>query len=96
MEDHATFVSSLVNEETVSLNTLAKEIGVHNSTVWRWATAGCDGVILETLRVGGRRRTSRQAYERFLMLLNGGKVVTTKHRLKEIEAAQRKAAAMGI
>ena len=34
---------------------------VHVSTIYRWATAGCRGVVLETLQVGGTRCTSAEA-----------------------------------
>lgn len=39
---------------------------VHYSTVYRWATKGVRGRILETVRVGGVRYTSVEALERFL------------------------------
>lgn len=39
---------------------------VHYSTVYRWATKGVRGRVLETIRVGGVRYTSVQALERFL------------------------------
>jgi hypothetical protein len=37
----------------------------HVSTLYRWATAGCRGVILETIQVGATRCTSREALQRF-------------------------------
>jgi hypothetical protein len=43
---------------------------VHRVTVHRWVTKGVRGVRLETTRIGGRRRTSRQAVRRFLDRLN--------------------------
>ncbi len=39
---------------------------VHYSTVYRWATKGVRGRVLETVRVGGVRYTSIEALERFL------------------------------
>lgn len=35
------------------------------STVWRWATKGTAGVVLETLCVGGQRFTNKAALQRF-------------------------------
>jgi hypothetical protein len=35
------------------------------STLYRWATAGCKGVVLETIQVGGTRCTSREGLQRF-------------------------------
>jgi hypothetical protein len=34
-------------------------------TLWRWATRGCSGVVLETIFVGGMRCTSKEALQRF-------------------------------
>jgi hypothetical protein len=36
------------------------------STVWRWATAGSRGVVLQTAALPGGRVTSRQALSRFV------------------------------
>ena len=37
----------------------------HVSCLYRWTTAGCKGVILESIQVGGTRCTSREALARF-------------------------------
>lgn len=42
----------------------------HNSTLWRWALGGVRGVKLETVRIGGRTFTSREALLRFMAALN--------------------------
>jgi len=34
-------------------------------TIWRWYLTGVDGVRLETVKIGGRRYTSKEALERF-------------------------------
>jgi hypothetical protein len=34
-------------------------------TLWRWATRGCSGVVLETIFVGGARCTSKEALQRY-------------------------------
>jgi hypothetical protein len=44
---------------------------VHVSTIVRWADRGIRGVRLETVRIGGRRLTSRQALQRFADRLTG-------------------------
>jgi hypothetical protein len=47
----------------------------HVSTLYRWATAGCRGIRLETIQVGGTCCTSREALQRFfeaLTLARGG------------------------
>ncbi len=38
----------------------------HVSSIWRWSTRGVRGIRLETVQVGGRRFTSREALERFI------------------------------
>jgi hypothetical protein len=38
---------------------------VHPSTLWRWASCGLRGVILETVFLGGVRVTSTDALRRF-------------------------------
>ncbi len=42
----------------------------HVSTLYRWATAGCRGVVLETIQIGGSRCTSREALQRFFERLS--------------------------
>ena len=41
-------------------------------TLWRWATQGVDGVVLESTRVGKRLFTSHAAAERFISACNAG------------------------
>lgn len=43
----------------------------HVSTLYRWAQAGCRGVVLETVQIGGQRCTSVEALERFFARLSG-------------------------
>lgn len=43
----------------------------HRCTLHRWARGVSGGVRLETLLVGGRRCTSREAVQRFIRALNG-------------------------
>ncbi|WP_165251238.1 DUF1580 domain-containing protein [Paludisphaera soli] len=42
----------------------------HISTLYRWATAGCRGVVLETIQVGATRCTRREALQRFFERLS--------------------------
>ena len=35
-------------------------------TIWRWIERGCNGVRLETVKIGDRRFTSREALHRFV------------------------------
>ena len=35
-------------------------------TVYSWTTNGCRGVVLESVQIGGRRGTSKEAVRRFI------------------------------
>src|SRR5262245_21579144 len=56
---------------------------LHVSCLYRWSTAGCRGVILETVSVGGTRCTSREAVVRFI------EAVTAVRRGKQPAALPR-------
>ena len=38
----------------------------HTATIWRWFHRGCRGVRLESVLIGGRRYTSKEALQRFI------------------------------
>jgi hypothetical protein len=42
----------------------------HVSTLFRWTSAGCRRVVLESIQVGGTRCTSREALQRFFERLS--------------------------
>jgi hypothetical protein len=77
----------------------------HVSTVFRWSTAGCKGVVLETLQIGGTRCTSREALQRFFERLSqptqagsgpavGGRTVAQRQRASA--EAGRKLIELGV
>jgi hypothetical protein len=68
----STTTTQLSGEDLLSLTAAAKETPGRPTvrTVWRWASSGVSGVKLQTLKVGGRTFTSRQALQRFLAELN--------------------------
>lgn len=74
----------------------------HVSTIWRWINRGIRGVKLETVMVGGRRFTSREALERFhqrITATSAGEplpVRTTRQRARDIDQARRELADAGI
>jgi hypothetical protein len=103
-------------ETLISLADAAKSVPrrrrgrkTHLSTLYRWATVGVRGVVLETLQCGGSRITSKQALQRFYERLSGpdptgpcgghaGPVPTRRsvaRRQREIAEAGRKLAAKG-
>jgi Protein of unknown function (DUF1580) len=82
----------------------------HVSTLFRWSTVGCKGVVLETIQIGGTRCTSRQALQRFFERLSlpvqvgavgggqPGRAVggrTVAQRQRQAAEAGRKLAEMG-
>ena len=72
----------------------------HVSCIYRWTTAGCRGVILESVQIGGTRCTSREALARFFQQLTGNQVaipvVTSRARKSAVAAAERQLDAAGI
>ena len=73
-------MSSLNDEELLSFATVARDIipsvdgkSVDKITVANWARIGVRGVKLETVRVGGKRATSREAIGRFFAALEATK-----------------------
>jgi hypothetical protein len=64
-------------ETLISLTEAAKTVPrrrrgrkTHLSTLYRWATIGVRGIVLETLQCGGSRVTSREALQRFFERLS--------------------------
>jgi hypothetical protein len=89
----------LLRETRISLTKLAQEQGVSIPTVWRWSQRGNRGHVLETLSVGGRKFTTREAFSRWISRINGEPVVlgeTPRQRERSIERAEQRAAAMGV
>jgi hypothetical protein len=44
----------------------------HVSTLYRWTTSGCRGIVLESLQTPSGRVTSREAIQRFFERLSAG------------------------
>jgi hypothetical protein len=74
----------------------------HTSTLWRWIHKGIKGCRLESIFVGGTRRTSKQALGRFFAATTAAAdgtapiVRTPTQREKAIAAAEKELAAAGI
>ncbi len=62
----------LTNEKAIPLSEVPRHVPrrrgkkVHYSTVYRWATKGARGRVLDFVMVGGIRYTTLEAIERFL------------------------------
>ena len=75
----------------------------NSSTIWRWHKCGIKGIRLETIVVGGRRYTSREAIGRFIERTtraadgsHAHQAATPARRKREIERAERELDAAGI
>lgn len=83
----------LLSESRLSLTQLAHKEKVGIATVWRWATNGIGGVRLESFRIGRKRFTTAEAFQRFIAKQNGGFIeapaATPKQRREAIERAER-------
>lgn len=89
----------LLEEHRISFTDLAKREGVNVSTVWRWAGKGCKGHVLESYTLGGKRCTTEEAWIRWVVAQNGGKLTgptTAKKRAKAVDQAERDLANLGI
>ncbi len=95
------------NHETlISLTQAAKALPArrggkkpHVSCLYRWTTAGCRGVILESIQVGGTRCTSKEALARFFERLTNPAApvpAASTTRTRSVTAAERKLAEAGI
>jgi hypothetical protein len=61
----------MIDHETEQLVTFAEAAKLlpgrpSCNAIWRWRTSGVRGVKLETVLVGGKRYTSREALQRFI------------------------------
>lgn len=78
---------------------------IHTATLFRWCIAGCRGVKLEWIQVGGSRCTSIEALQRFFDRLTAQSTPGTppaieparlpKYRRQQIEEARRELARAG-
>ena len=92
------------HEHLMSFSAAAKSLpGRPNiATLWRWRTRGVRGVILESILIGGRRFTSREALERFseriTAIANGEPAPhrTNRQRAAAIGQAERELKNAGI
>ena len=73
-------------------------IGINVCTVWRWATDGVRGHVLETVLIGGTRFSSDEALRRFLANINGVPALppTNRNRQAAIAAAEQELAKAGF
>jgi hypothetical protein len=87
----------LLNEDRLTMGELARQEELNPCTIWRWTGRGVKGVRLETFSIGGRRFTTKQAFQRFVAATtaaaNGQTAVPTSRTNRQREAAISKAEA---
>ena len=88
-------------EELLSIPALAREVppkGISVACAWRWALRGVRGRFLETLKVGDRRYSSREALARFMAACSAplDRPQHSPGREKQILAAEKQLAEMGL
>lgn len=59
-------MTEFIRGERLSMAEVARELQVHITTVWRWASKGVRGRRLGTVAVGGRRFVLRRQLDEFL------------------------------
>ena len=71
----------LLDEDLVRLSTVAARLPwkPRRATVWRWTTAGFDGVQLESIKIGTWVMTSEQAVDRFFARIKLGIAMIPRH-----------------
>lgn len=90
-------------EEILTLHEACKLVKPKDAslaTMHRWVTKGIRGVKLETIAVGGRKLTSKEAWFRFVAAQNAPETpvptITPKQRRKQSEAARVELERMGV
>ena len=67
--------------------------GISTACMARWIVTGVRGAVLETIRIGGRRLTSREALSRFFAAQNAtgtpAPTITAGQRRRQAETADR-------
>ena len=89
------------SEALIPFELAGNEIPGHPTrcTLFRWAFRGVRGSTLETLLIGNKRFTSREAISRFIASQNSDQQpaeITPSQRRRQSEAAKRELEKIGI
>lgn len=84
--------------DVLSLSEAAKALPgkISTSTIWRWATNGQRGVLLDSLRIGGRLYTSRRALQCFCEAVSKRKLSKPRPRQTHLAAAEARLRRLGF
>jgi hypothetical protein len=92
-------VIDIMNEQLWSMDEAAAFAKVHRTNIYAWTSKGCRGVVLESVQIGAKRFTSKEAVTRFVATLNdprrvrelrtktGGYITSKKKREQESKKA---------
>jgi hypothetical protein len=92
-------IEQLLRESRISLTQLAHEQNVSVATGWRWTQRGVKGHVLASFSCGGRKFTTREAFERWIAAINSERVAggeTSRQREHAIERAEQRADELGV
>lgn len=91
-----------LKEQRLTIAQLANREGVSVSAVWRWILKGCRGHRLESFCLGGKRLTTEEAFQRFVIATNEPLAAlvpprrTPHQRQRAIDAAKKRLTEAGI
>lgn len=85
----------LNQEELLTLKAARSEFPNRPSlpTIWRWILKGSKGIRLDSVRIGGRRYTSKQAVARFIQATTMADRLATRPKRKQSDRKDQSLAA---
>jgi len=82
---------SIQSEQLITLKQARGEFANRPSlpTIWRWILRGSKGIRLESIRIGGRRYTSKEAIGRFMeATVKADRLATSQQKSKKDKQEQ--------
>jgi Protein of unknown function (DUF1580)/Helix-turn-helix domain len=91
---------NIEKEELLTISEASKEFPIrpHTTTVWRWVHRGINGTKLESIKIGGRRYTSKEAINRFISETSASQieVVNLSSKAEKVQQAELELDKSGI
>lgn len=69
---------------------------ISTSTIWRWATSGQRGILLDSLRIGGRIYTTRRALQSFCEAVSKRQLMKPRPRQTRLAAIEARLRQQGF
>ena len=86
----------LLSETRITFAQLAQDQNVSVQTVWRWATRGIRGHVLESLNVGAKKFTTVESFGRWVARINGEAVQSRTSRQRENDRKAARKSLAGV